>query len=291
MLKHPDLEGVQGWISLWVEVFEKKDRSKIKKWDISPPPVVDLEMRLIVWETEDIPMMDVEGTSDIYVVAYVDDKAKQSTDVHFRCQTGKGSFNWRVVLPISAPRQNNLLHLQVFDNDFFSFDDYISGIALDIGRLIREVYQLDVPVKFSKDYWKALSDADRKGVEISFHADDDEKFWLNCSRQGTNGMEKGGKVLISLEILPHWKAQICKVGKGREEPNINPYLPPPLGRFDWSLNPFKMLNQCVGAEYRRKIYCLLCCALVILYFIFFIPYMFMFLSGEAINPFNYIAKK
>jgi hypothetical protein len=53
-------------------------------------------------------------------------------------------------------------------------------------------------------------------------------------------MEKGGKVLLSLEMLPHWKAQILKVGKGRDEPNINPHLPPPLGRFEWSLNPFKM---------------------------------------------------
>jgi hypothetical protein len=42
-------------------------------------------------------------------------------------------------------------------------------------------------------------------------------------------------------MLPHWKAQICKVGKGREEPNCNPYLPPPIGRFEWSLNPFKMI--------------------------------------------------
>lgn len=54
-------------------------------------------------------------------------------------------------------------------------------------------------------------------------------------------MEKGGKVMLSLEILPHWKAQICKVGKGRDEPNINPYLPPPIGRFEFTLNPFKML--------------------------------------------------
>ncbi len=54
-------------------------------------------------------------------------------------------------------------------------------------------------------------------------------------------MEKGGRILLSLEVLPHWKAQICKVGLGRDEPNINPYLPPPIGRFQWSLNPFTML--------------------------------------------------
>jgi hypothetical protein len=47
--------------------------------------------------------------------------------------------------------------------------------------------------------------------------------------------------LLSLEILPKWKAQICKVGTGRDEPNCNPFLPAPLGRFKWSLNPFSIL--------------------------------------------------
>lgn len=45
---------------------------------------------------------------------------------------------------------------------------------------------------------------------------------------------------MSLEILPIWRAELCKVGEGRNEPNINPYLPPPTGRFEWSINPFKM---------------------------------------------------
>jgi hypothetical protein len=47
--------------------------------------------------------------------------------------------------------------------------------------------------------------------------------------------------MLSFEVLPEWKAKISEVGKGRDEPNINPYLPPPVGRFEWSLNPFKLL--------------------------------------------------
>jgi len=42
-------------------------------------------------------------------------------------------------------------------------------------------------------------------------------------------------------MMPLWKAQICKVGKGRESPNVNPHLPEPLGRWEWSLNPFRMI--------------------------------------------------
>ena len=47
-----------------------------------------MELRLIVWETKDIPFMDAEETTDIYVTAFIEDKNKKSTDVHFRCQTG-----------------------------------------------------------------------------------------------------------------------------------------------------------------------------------------------------------
>jgi hypothetical protein len=52
---------------------------------------------------------------------------------------------------------------------------------------------------------------------------------------------KGPRVQLSLEVLPSWKATISIVGKGRDEPNVNPYLPPPVGRISFTLNPFKMI--------------------------------------------------
>lgn len=48
---------------------------------------------------------------------------------------------------------------------------------------------------------------------------------------------------------------------------MEPYLPPPVGRIAFSLNPFKMLSQLVGPEFLAKLYgilcVLLCCALLI----------------------------
>ena len=46
---------------------------------------------------------------------------------------------------------------------------------------------------------------------------------------------------MSLEIYPIKVAELCKIGKGREEPNVNPYLPPPVGRMAFSLNPFNLI--------------------------------------------------
>ena len=57
---------------------------------------------------------------DIYITAFVDQKEKQSTDTHYRCQTGNGSFNWRIVLDIDVPRINNKLTINAYDKDILS---------------------------------------------------------------------------------------------------------------------------------------------------------------------------
>jgi hypothetical protein len=187
ILFHPDIEGPQGWISLWVEVFDKAERRDIKKWDISPPPQVEMEMRLIVWETEDTPAADIEDMSDYYVSAFVSNDTKQSTDVHYRCELGKSaSFNWRIVMPITYPSDNTNLNIQLMDNDLFSKDDYVSGNVLNIGRIIKDVYALDIPVKFDKDYWDGLSPAEKAHTNIKFTNDKNEKdkFWFTLDKQG-----------------------------------------------------------------------------------------------------------
>lgn len=48
-----------------------------KIWDISPEPILDYQIRLSVLDTENIPMMDYEGTSDVFMKVYIDDKDKK----------------------------------------------------------------------------------------------------------------------------------------------------------------------------------------------------------------------
>ena len=44
-----------------------------------------------------------------------------------------------------------------------------------------------------------------------------------------------------MRIVPMEAAKAKPVGAARENPNMEPYLPPPIGRIEFSLNPFKML--------------------------------------------------
>ena len=126
---------------------------------------------------------------------------------------------------------------------------------------------------------------------IEFLSKEDDKkgtkFWIQMEKNG----KKGGRVLCSLEILPEWYSNINPVGKGRDEPNVNPYLPQPFGRLTFTMNPLKMFNQLVGPKFRKKCCVVLCCACVVFYLIFVVPYALWFISGELFNPFNYIKKK
>ena len=69
-------------------------------------------------------------------------------------------------------------------------------------------------------------------------------------------------------------ADLNLVGKGRDDPNVNPYLPPPVGRIEFTLNPFKMMNQCVGPKFRRQCYCYCLCFLLVAYLAISLPSIF-----------------
>ena len=101
---------------------------------------------------------------------------------------------------------------------------------------------------------------------------------------------KAGRVLCAVEVMPMWYAESSCVGKGRDEPNVNPYLPPPTGRISFTLNPVTMINQCVGPKFRKKIYTTCICCCLITYVAIIVPFIVYYLGGEIVNPFNYIKK-
>lgn len=56
----------------------------MKKWDISAKPATEFEVRVVVWQTEDLKMMDAEGTTDGFIRAFFDSQKSKDTDTHFR---------------------------------------------------------------------------------------------------------------------------------------------------------------------------------------------------------------
>lgn len=58
-----------------------------------------------------------------------------------------------------------------------------------------------------------------------------------------NGKQvSNGRLKLQIDIVPKKDAEANPVGAAQSEPNINPFLPKPFGRIEFSINPFKMLN-------------------------------------------------
>ena len=290
-LYHPDYEDSQGEVTMWLEMFDKNEQELMDVWNIAPQPESKLQCRLIIYETDGMENMDIEDTSDVYVTGFVNPKEKQSTDIHYRCQTGVASFNWRLLIPIHTPEDYYNLTIDVYDNDILVKDDFICGCRLNLSYIVNDVNTIDLPIKLTKDYYASLPQEKKVFSNIEFVGKDEDeegiKFWVQLEKNG----KKGGRVMCSLEIVPEWYASAYPVGKGRDSPNVEPYLPPPIGRISFTLNPIKMMNQLAGPKFRKKICKFICIILLIIYLVFLIPYGIYFLFGELINPFNYMGRK
>ena len=116
----------------------------------------------------------------------------------------------------------------------------------------------------------------KEGDKAYEFKEDGNSFFVPMNSKSDKGkFEENGFVRIQIEICPADYAEKNVVGSAREEPNANPFLPPPVGRLSFSLNPCVMFQQLVGPAMRRKIYCwcciICCCAICIMLAIFVLP--------------------
>uniref|UniRef100_A0A4X1T8F6 C2 domain-containing protein n=1 Tax=Sus scrofa TaxID=9823 RepID=A0A4X1T8F6_PIG len=165
-LYHPRSPGLlQGSLHMWIDIFPR-DVPAPPPVDIKPRQPISYELRVIIWNTEDVVLDDVnpltgEMSSDIYVKSWVKglEPDKQETDVHFNSLTGEGNFNWRFVfrfdyLPTEREvsirrrpgpfaleeaefRQPAVLVLQVWDYDRISANDFLGSLELQLPDMVR----------------------------------------------------------------------------------------------------------------------------------------------------------
>ena len=249
----------QGYIRLWVEIYEEGPSAPPTE-DISVKPPEEFEARLIIWKSEDVPNNDIEGLSDLYIVAKVNNLPSKQTDTHFRAARGKGSWNWRLLFDLTLPNaSDNILTLQIWDKDILTGDDLISECSVMFNEIAKQAWEESCAVQMLKAAEGLAGIISRKESNV---------FWVQCNAPG--GVE-AGKLQISFELIPKSIAINNKVGEARDEPNHSPVLAPPVGRFKFSLNPLDMLGQLVGPELKRKVCCILCLALCFLLIIFALP--------------------
>ncbi|OMJ78297.1 hypothetical protein SteCoe_21930 [Stentor coeruleus] len=251
----------QGFVRLWIEIFPGKLTDPLQDISIKPPG--EFEARVIIWKAENVPNMDIEGLSDLFVAVKINSLLEKETDTHYRAGSGRGCWNWRMKFQLTLPQPANIITLQLWDRDIFSGNDFISEISIPFDDLATEAWETDSQVQMfgeSDDLKDRLLGKKR------------EIFWVQCKKRNDDGeVVDCGKILISFEILPKKRAENFMVGEGRDEPNVNPYLPAPIGRMKFSLNPLTLISQLVGPELKAKFCLILLCALLCLIIVFTIP--------------------
>lgn len=283
-LYHPSTKVSQGVVKLWLEIHPISMRKEtVKVWNTTPRPAQEFEARVVIWDTDDITLYDWEGTSDIYIRSFFDNsKDSRETDTHWRCKNGKASFNYRLKFNIKNPGTAGNLNLQLWDRDVFVSNDFIGGTCLDLRAPIKDATDTRRVIRFNQKYIQSVYENQLEELKIEFH--DEDSFWLQFKDKKGDYV---GKVRVQIDIVPIDKAEANNVGEGRTEPNHSPYLPPPIGRLEWSWNPFKMLDQCVSKSIRNKILCALFIIICLAMCIAFFPIIFGDIIAVFLNPKNW----
>ena len=311
-LYNPPSTTPQGTLECFVEIYTAQQADAYPPQKITPPEPQEWELRVIVWNVDNMPKdVDLGGMADAQVVCSLGD-ARLETDTHFRAKKGKASFNWRMKFPVTlkANMKYQRLQVQLWDKDLLTSNDMIGEATLKLDRWFRRLYRKRRKVP---NYWDAegdkkieLFDPNSAGLIASLtdaveslaasapllgQVDNPEldaaKWYIPLSdfNRDPNGDKNDRdyfahppRVVMSLEMVPIKFLEKLPAGDGRSEPNKNPTLPKPVGRLRFTLNPFAMIYQLVGPDIYKAL-CgligkLLCCALCILLAYYTIPVVF-----------------
>ncbi|RZC37045.1 otoferlin [Asbolus verrucosus] len=258
-LYNPNKPGIeQGKLQLWVDVFPVADLPTPKQVNIAPRKPVAYELRVVVWNAENIKMDEDdfftgEKKSDVFIRGWeiaicilgficgfsswlTVPENSQYTDVHYRSLSGEANFNWRFIFPFEYLSTENRIVLK--EKSPFGFDERENKIPCRLtlqswdndtfsshdflGILTLELSRLPRGARVAKTCSLSILQSNAPVLNL-FKIRRTRGWWpLKAVDAETESEIFAGALELEFELLKKEDAENSPAGKGRNEPQALP---------------------------------------------------------------------